>query len=217
MPKELTAKYGFANAAGPVNWRPGASIDRFVRMPATERLQQVSAWDSIYIIDAIDPLIQTESKLMSHFIQDFKAFALKGNVIDLAVGVIIGASFGKIVTSLVDDIIMPPLGLIIGKVDFSELFWVLHTVADKPGPFNTIAQAKEAGAVTWNYGLFLNTLFQFLIVALAIFVVVKQIRRLQNHADAQTAAAAAAAPPPPPSTQELLLTDIRDLLKNQQK
>ncbi len=158
-------------------------------------------------------MIEKDIGHVSKFIDDFKAFALKGNVVDLAVGVVIGAAFGRIVTSLVDDIIMPPLGLIIGKVDFSELFWTLHTADDKPGPFNTIAQAKEAGAVTWNYGLFLNALFQFLIVAFAIFIVVKQLKRLQRHEEAKLAAA----PPPPPPPQEMLLAEIRDLLKNQQK
>ncbi|HEY1096926.1 MAG TPA: large-conductance mechanosensitive channel protein MscL [Alphaproteobacteria bacterium] len=143
---------------------------------------------------------------MNKFLNDFKSFALKGNVVDLAVGVIIGAAFGKIVTSLVDDVIMPPLGLLIGQVDFSELFWVLHSPEGQPAAFATIAAAKKAGAVTLNYGLFINTILQFLIVALAIFVIIKQISRLQRHEKE----AAAAAPPP---RQEILLAEIRDLLK----
>jgi large conductance mechanosensitive channel len=133
-------------------------------------------------------------------IQEFKDFALKGNVIDLAVGVVIGAAFGKIVGSLVDDVIMPPLGLIIGGIDFSNLFFVLKG----EGTFNTLKAAQEAGAVTLNYGLFLNVVLQFLIVAAAIFVVVKQINRFKKEE--------AAAPAVPPKS-EVLLAEIRDLLK----
>lgn len=154
----------------------------------------------------LEEAIAKEAQFMNKFLNDFKSFALKGNVVDLAVGVIIGAAFGKIVTSLVDDVIMPPLGLLIGKVDFSELFWVLHSPEGAPATFATIAAAKKAGAVTLNYGLFINTILQFLIVALAIFVIIKQISRLQRHEKE----AAAAAPPP---RQEILLAEIRDLLK----
>jgi large conductance mechanosensitive channel len=150
--------------------------------------------------------ILQETKIVNRFFNDFKSFALKGNVVDLAVGVIIGAAFGKIVTSLVDDIIMPPLGLLIGKVDFSELFWVLHAPESAPEVFKTIDAAKKAGAVTLNYGLFINTVLQFLIVAFAIFIIIKQISRLQRN----QAEEAAAAPPP---RQEVLLAEIRDLLK----
>ena len=107
------------------------------------------------------------------FAREFKEFALKGNVVDLAVGVIIGAAFGKIVSSLVDDIIMPILGVIIGKRDFSNMFVTLSG-----GEYETLAAAKAAGASTLNYGLFLNALMQFLIVALAIFIIVKQMNRM---------------------------------------
>ena len=109
---------------------------------------------------------------------EFKQFIMRGNVVDLAVGVIIGSSFGKIVSSLVDDIIMPPLGLLLGKVDFSNIFIPL-SMTDKH--FNTIAEAKAAGIVTWNVGMFGNVLFQFLLVAFAVFFfVVKPINKLKK-------------------------------------
>jgi large conductance mechanosensitive channel len=118
-------------------------------------------------------------------LKEFKAFAMRGNVIDLAVGVIIGAAFGKIVTSLVSDILMPPLGLVLGKVDFSNLFVTLGS-----GHFASIAEAKAAGAPTLNYGLFINNIIDFLIVAFAVFLMVRQINKLQP-----------APPPAPPSTR----------------
>lgn len=137
-------------------------------------------------------------------IEEFRQFVMRGNVIDLAVGVVIGASFGKIVTSLVEDIIMPPLGLIIGKVDFSNYFIPL-SLSDQE--FKTIAQAKAAGVTTLNIGMFGNALFQFLLVAFAIFFfIVKPVNRLKRKDDA---AAAKAAPP----KQEVLLEEIRDILK----
>lgn len=109
------------------------------------------------------------------FIDEFKEFAIKGNAIDLAVGVVIGAAFGKITTSLVNDIIMPPVGLMLGRVDFADLY---INLSDKTYP--SLAAAKEAGAPTINYGAFLNTCLDFLIIALAIFIVVKQINRLRG-------------------------------------
>jgi len=121
-------------------------------------------------------------------LKEFKAFAMRGNVMDLAVGVILGAAFGKIVGSLVDDLLMPVLGLFLGRVDFSNLFVVLGN-----GAFATIADAKKAGVATLNYGLFINTVIQFLIVAFAIFLVVKQMNRLQKPAPA---------PPAPPTTKD---------------
>jgi large conductance mechanosensitive channel len=105
--------------------------------------------------------------------QDFKAFIMRGNVLDLAVAVVIGAAFGGVVKSLVDDVIMPPLGLVIGKVDFSSMYVLLKEGTKSPAPYKTLADAKSAGAVTLNYGLFLNTVFSFLIVALAVFIVVR--------------------------------------------
>jgi len=106
-------------------------------------------------------------------IKEFKEFALKGNVIDLAVAVVIGAAFAKIITSFVDDILMPPLGVLIGKHDFSAYFVTLS-----PGHYETLAQAKAAGAATLNYGLFINTVVYFLIVAVAIFLVIRQMNKM---------------------------------------
>ncbi|MFN8369845.1 MAG: large-conductance mechanosensitive channel protein MscL [Bacteriovoracaceae bacterium] len=108
--------------------------------------------------------------------KEFKEFTTKGNVIDLAVGIIIGASFGRIVTSLVQDIIMPPIGLILGKVDFSNLYLNLSG-----GTFENLKKAKDAGAVTINYGLFINNIIDFIVVALAIFLLVRYINKLKQH------------------------------------
>lgn len=108
-------------------------------------------------------------------IKEFKDFIMRGNVLDLAVGIIIGGAFGKIVSSLVDDIIMPPIGLLLGKVDFTNLFLSLDGKV-----YASLAAAKDAGAPTWNYGLFINTLINFLIVAFAIFLLIKQVNRLQK-------------------------------------
>ncbi|MBN1662013.1 MAG: large-conductance mechanosensitive channel protein MscL [Deltaproteobacteria bacterium] len=116
--------------------------------------------------------------------KEFKEFAVKGNVIDMAVGIIIGAAFGAIVKSLVDDVIMPPIGLLLGNVDFANLFWVLKEGAAAAGPYASVAAAKSAGAVTLNIGLFINTIITFIIVAFAIFLVVKQINRLKKEAPA---------------------------------
>jgi large conductance mechanosensitive channel len=112
--------------------------------------------------------------------KEFKEFALKGNVVDMAVGIIIGAAFGTIVTSLVADIIMPPIGLILGKVDFSSLFIVLKE-GKVTGPYESLAAAKAAGAVTMNYGAFINTIVSFLIVAFAVFLVVRNVNKLRRE------------------------------------
>ncbi|MGH6925241.1 MAG: large conductance mechanosensitive channel protein MscL [Propylenella sp.] len=136
-------------------------------------------------------------------LKEFKEFALKGNALDMAVGIIIGAAFGAIVSSLVDDVIMPPIGLITGGVDFSQLFVVLKGEGD----YNTIAQAKEAGAVTWNVGLFINAIIKFVIVAFAIFLLVKGFNRLMRKEEEKPAA-----PPPSPPEDVTLLREIRDLL-----
>lgn len=111
-------------------------------------------------------------------IKDFKEFIMRGNVVDMAVGIVIGASFGGIVKSLVDDVLMPPIGLLLGRVDFSNLYLTLRDGA-APGPYAALAEAKKAGAVTMNLGLFINTVINFLIVALAIFLVVRAVNRLQ--------------------------------------
>jgi len=112
--------------------------------------------------------------------REFKEFALKGNVLDLAVGIVIGAAFTSIVNSLVADIIMPPIGLLLGKVDFSNLFLVLSD-GKMPGPYPTLAAAKTAGAVSLNIGLFINALISFVIVAFAVFLLVKGFNRLQRQ------------------------------------
>ena len=138
-------------------------------------------------------------------LKEFKEFAMRGNVIDLAVGIIIGAAFGKIVTSLVNDIIMPPIGLILGNVDFSDLFVNL----DMSKSFASVAEAEAAGAPIIKYGLFINTLLDFVIVAFAIFLVIRAINRFQRKKEAAPPPA-----PPPPGPEVLLLTEIRDLLRS---
>jgi large conductance mechanosensitive channel len=130
-------------------------------------------------------------------VDEFKAFAMKGNVTDMAVGIIIGAAFGKIVSSVVSDIIMPPLGLLIGGVNFTELKFIMKAATD------------SHPAVTWNYGNFLQVTFDFLIVAFAVFMVIKAINAAKKKEDAKPVPAA----PPAPTKEELLLAEIRDLLK----
>jgi large conductance mechanosensitive channel len=134
--------------------------------------------------------------------REFHEFAMRGNVVDLAVGIILGAAFTTIVNSLVNDIIMPPIGLLIGGIDFSSFFVTL-----KGSSYPTLEAAKAAGAVTMNYGLFINAIIRFVIVAFAIFILVKQINRLKHEEPAAPAA------PPEPPRQEVLLAEIRDLLK----
>jgi large conductance mechanosensitive channel len=135
--------------------------------------------------------------------REFREFAMRGNVVDLAVGIIIGAAFTTIVNSLVNDLIMPPIGLLIGGIDFSSFFVTLTG-----GSYPTLEAAKAAGAVTMNYGLFINAVIRFVIVAFAIFILVKQINRLNREPPA-----AEPSPPPEPSRVEVLLAEIRDLLK----
>lgn len=120
-------------------------------------------------------------------VKEFREFAVKGNVVDMAVGIIIGAAFGTIVQSLVADIIMPPIGLLLGNVDFSSLFIVLREGA-AAGPYATPALAKAAGAVTLNYGLFINTVISFVIVAFAVFMMIRTINRLKREQPAPAAA-----------------------------
>jgi len=134
------------------------------------------------------------------FIKEFKEFAMRGNVMDLAVGVIIGAAFGKIVTSLVNDIIMPPLGLAVGGVDFKDLKLVLKDAA-------VDAAGKPVDPVTLNYGAFLQNIFDFLIIAMAIFVMIKLMNRMMRKK------AESPSVPPAPTKEEVLLTEIRDALR----
>lgn len=139
-------------------------------------------------------------------LKEFKDFAMKGNVLDMAIGVIIGGAFGKIVSSLVSDVLMPPLGLLLGKVDFSSLFLNL---SGTPQP--SLTAAKAAGAPTLNYGVFLQATFDFIIIAFVIFILVKQVNRFKREAPP-----APPAPPPGPTNEEKLLMEIRDALKSRQ-
>lgn len=152
-------------------------------------------------------------------VKDFKDFITKGNIIDMAVGVIIGGAFGKIVSSLVADIITPLISLILGKANFSEMFVVLNN-PDKQ-TFNTIAEAKEAGFATLNYGAFIQTIIDFLIIALCIFLILRAIVKAKAAAekarkkDEEEAPAPEPAPEPEPSEEVLLLREIRDSLKKE--
>ena len=114
-------------------------------------------------------------------LKEFRDFAMRGNVVDMAVGIIIGAAFGAIVKSLVDDMIMPPIGLLLGNVDFSNLFVVLKEGAKEAGPYASVAAAHSAGAVTLNYGLFINTVISFVIVAFAVFMLISGMHRMQQR------------------------------------
>ncbi|HSH68362.1 MAG TPA: large conductance mechanosensitive channel protein MscL [Deferrisomatales bacterium] len=136
-------------------------------------------------------------------ISEFKTFAMRGNVMDMAVGIIIGGAFGKIISSLVGDVIMPPIGKLMGNVDFSNLFINLGD-----GSFDSLAAAKAAGAATVNYGVFINTVLDFVIVAFAIFMLIKAMNSAKKKEEAKPVA------PPAPPAQELLLSEIRDLLKS---
>ncbi|MDH3272563.1 MAG: large-conductance mechanosensitive channel protein MscL [Gemmatimonadota bacterium] len=140
-------------------------------------------------------------------LEEFKKFALKGNMLDMAVGIIIGAAFGTIIQSLVNDVVMPPIGMMLGGVDFSDLFLTLQAGAT-PGPYATLAAAQEAGAVTVNYGVFINAIVSFLIVAFAVFMVVRSFNKMKRKEEEAPAA------PPAPSNEEVLLGEIRDLLKS---
>ncbi|MDH3665240.1 MAG: large conductance mechanosensitive channel protein MscL [Alphaproteobacteria bacterium] len=138
--------------------------------------------------------------------EEFKKFALKGNMLDMAVGIVIGGAFATIIGSLVSDMIMPPIGLMLGDVDFAQQF-ILLQAGETPPPYLSLDAAKEAGAVTMNYGLFINAIISFLIIAFAIFMLVRQYNKLKAKEEE-----APKAPPAPPK-EEVLLTEIRDLLK----
>ena len=126
-------------------------------------------------------------------LKEFKDFAIRGNVVDMAVGIVIGAAFGTIITSLVADVIMPPIGLLLGNVDFSNLFILLKEGAKAPGPYASLGMAKAAGAVTMNVGVFINTIIVFIIVAFAIFLLIRSINNLKKKE---------AAPPAVPTTKD---------------
>ena len=136
-------------------------------------------------------------------LKEFRDFAMRGNVVDMAVGIVIGGAFGKIVSSFVNDVLMPPIGLALGNVDFSNLFVNLSGAA-----YETLAAAEEAGAPILKYGSFLQTVVDFLIIAFAIFMVVKGMNKLKKEEEAAPPPA-----PPEPSAEETLLGEIRDLLK----
>jgi len=137
-------------------------------------------------------------------LEEFKKFAMRGNVVDMAVGIVIGAAFGKIVSSFVNDVLMPPIGLLMGNMDFSQLFINLGD-----GEYQSLAAAMEAGAPVIAYGSFINTVLDFVIVAFAIFMVIKAMNRMKKkEAEAPPA-------PPEPSKEETLLMEIRDVLKAQ--
>lgn len=119
-------------------------------------------------------------------LQEFKKFAIRGNVVDMAVGIIVGAAFGTIVKSLVSDVIMPPIGLLLGGADFSDLFLIIKK-GSEAGPFLTLAEAQKAGAVTINYGIFINTVISFLIIAFAVFLLVKGVNSLKRREEAPAA------------------------------
>jgi large conductance mechanosensitive channel len=141
-------------------------------------------------------------------LKEFKEFAMRGNVMDMAVGVIIGAAFGKIITSLVNDILMPPIGLLLGNADFSDLFVSLGMTQ----PYASVAEAEAAGAPIIKYGIFINTVLDFLIVAFVIFLVIRGINKFKRKQEA-----APPPPPAPPTTEEILLAEIRDLLRAQSR
>ena len=125
-------------------------------------------------------------------LKEFKEFAMRGNVVDMAVGIIIGAAFGTIVKSLVADILMPPIGILLGNVDFSNLFFIIKE-GTTSGPFNTLAEAKESGAVVISWGVFVNTIISFLIVAFAVFIVIRNLNKLKKQEEK---------PPSEPTTKE---------------
>ena len=134
---------------------------------------------------------ETEVGMIKSFVGEFKTFAVKGNVIDMAIGIIIGAAFGKIVNSLVNDVIMPPIGLLLGNVDFTNLFIVLKHGQDAAAQYSTLAAAQQAGAVTVNLGVFINTLISFVIVTFSVFLMIKAVNKLKK-----------APVPPPADTKE---------------
>ena len=148
--------------------------------------------------------------MLRSFFNEFKKFAMRGNVIDMAVGIIIGAAFGKIVDSLVKDIIMPPIGLLIGSMDFSNLFFVLKDVPGHHGAYASLAQAAQAGATTLNVGNFLNAVISFTIVAFAVFLLIKGINKVQSTLDSKEEAASPTTRECPYCCEQIPLAAIRN-------
>ena len=179
---------------------PRQPFSRAVRKPGLIRI----AWGfaSVAAPDRLNWSAQSDHRAGETMFEEFKKFAMRGNAIDLAVGVVIGAAFGAIVNSLVKDIINPPLGLLIGGIDFSNFFVVLKGA----GPYPTLKSAQDAGAVVLTYGLFVNAVINFMIVAAALFLIVRQINHLTTPKEKP------GEPPPPPDVQ--LLREIRDILKS---
>ena len=147
--------------------------------------------------------------MLRSFFNEFKKFAMRGNVIDMAVGIIIGAAFGKIVDSLVKDIIMPPIGLLIGSMDFSNLFFVLKDVPGHHGAYASLAQAAQAGATTLKVGNFLNAVISFTIVAFAVFLLIKGINKVQSTLDSKEEAASPTTRECPYCCEQIPLAAIR--------
>lgn len=147
--------------------------------------------------------------MLRSFFNEFKKFAMRGNVIDMAVGIIIGAAFGKIVDSLVKDIIMPPIGLLIGSMDFSNLFFVLKDVPGHHGAYASLAQAAQAGATTLNVGNFLNAVISFTIIAFAVFLLIKGINKVQSTLDSKEEAASPTTRECPYCCEQIPLAAIR--------
>jgi large conductance mechanosensitive channel len=137
-------------------------------------------------------------------LKEFREFAMRGNVVDMAVGIVIGAAFGRIIDSMVKDIIMPPVGLLLGNADFSNMFIILKQGA-APGPYLTVDAAQKAGAVTFNYGMFVNQIVSFLFIAFAVFLLIRSINRLRRRQEKPKEA-------PPPPEDVVLLREIRDAL-----
>jgi large conductance mechanosensitive channel len=150
------------------------------------------------------PATNSDTRRSVDMLKEFREFAIRGNVVDMAVGIIIGAAFGKIVDSLVKDVIMPPIGVLLGKVDFSNLFVVLRE-GTAAGPYISVDAAQKAGAVTFNYGMFINTVISFTIVAFAVFLLIRAINKLKRQEEAKPTAA--------PPEEVVLLREIRDSLK----
>jgi large conductance mechanosensitive channel len=140
-------------------------------------------------------------------LKEFKEFAAKGNMLDMAVGIVIGAAFATIITSLVNDILMPPIGMAMGGVDFAEMHVLLQEGGAAAAPYASLAAAQEAGAVTINYGIFINALISFTIIAFVLFMVIRSFNKMKQQEEEAPAA------PPEPTNEEVLLGEIRDLLK----